>query len=150
MPEMPAGVRLCRSGTDLDDRGSAAVELALIAPALIFLLLLVVYAGRMSEADDNVRRAASEAARAASLRQHPADAADAARSTVSANLSAAGVPCSQQRTEVDTSDFVPGGTVAVTVRCETSMRDIALLGVPGSVTFQSHAVEVIDRLRSST
>lgn len=149
MPAPPIGGRSRRSGMPLDDRGSAAVELAVVAPALILLLMLVVYAGRMSEADDNVRRAASEAARAASMRQHPADAADAARDTVETNLSAAGVPCARLRTDVDTADFEPGGTVAVSVRCEASMRDIALLGVPGSVSFHSTAVEVIDRIRSS-
>ncbi len=149
MPALPIRRRSCRSGTAVDDHGSAAVELAVVAPALIFLLLLVVYGGRMSEADDNVRRAASEAARAASVRQHPTDAVDAARATVNANLSATGVHCAQVATDVDTSDFGPGGTVGVTVNCETSMSDIALLGVPGSVTFRANAVEVIDRIRSS-
>ena len=54
-----------------DERGSIAVEVAVIAPALVFLMLLVVYAGKVSEADGNVERAASDAARAASLRQDP-------------------------------------------------------------------------------
>ena len=49
-----------------DERGSIAVEVAVIAPALLFLMLLVVYAGKVSEADGNVERAASDAARAAS------------------------------------------------------------------------------------
>jgi Flp pilus assembly protein TadG len=57
-----------------DERGSIAVEVAVIAPALVFLMLLVVYAGKVSEADGNVERAASDAARAASLRQDPGDA----------------------------------------------------------------------------
>lgn len=131
-----------------DDRGSAAVELAVVAPALVLLLLLVVYAGRVAEADDDVRRAASEAARAASMRQHPGDAADAAQATVAANLATAGVDCASLTTDVDTGDFAPGGTVTVTVACEASMRDLSLLGVPGVTTFRSTAVEVIDRLRS--
>ena len=48
-----------------DDRGMAAVEAAIVAPVLIAMLLLVVVAGRISEADGTIRRAASEAARAA-------------------------------------------------------------------------------------
>src|SRR3546814_10724235 len=48
------------------ERGSIAVEVAVIAPALVFLMLLVVYAGKVSEADGNVERAASDAARARS------------------------------------------------------------------------------------
>jgi Flp pilus assembly protein TadG len=128
--------------------GSIAVEVAVIAPALVFLMLLVVYAGKVSEADGNVERAASDAARAASLRQYPSDATADAQATAAANLSAAGVPCLSLATDVDTDDFAPGGTVTVTVHCEASMADVTLLGVPGRQTFAATAVEVIDTYRS--
>jgi Flp pilus assembly protein TadG len=131
-----------------DDRGIAAVEAAVVAPVLIALLMLVVLAGRISEADGNVRRAASEAARAASLVQDPAEAIDAARSTVDANLAAAGVQCQELTVAVDTREFHAGGRVAVTVTCVASMRDVTLIGVPGARRFQAHEVEVIDRFRS--
>jgi Flp pilus assembly protein TadG len=131
-----------------DDRGSVAVEVAVIAPALLFLMLLVVYAGKVAEADGNVERAASDAARAASLRQHPSDASTDAQATAAANLAAAGVPCLALTTTVDTDEFRPGGTVTVTVRCEASMADVILLGVPGRRTFTATAVEVIDTYRS--
>jgi len=130
-----------------DERGSIAVEVAVIAPALVFLMLLVVYAGKVSEADGNVERAASDAARAASLRQDPGDATLDAQDTAAANLAAAGVPCLTLTTTVDTHDFTPGGTVSVTVRCEASMNDVTLLGVPGRRTFTATAVEVIDTYR---
>jgi Flp pilus assembly protein TadG len=130
------------------ERGSIAVEVAVIAPALLFLMLLVVYAGKVSEADGNVERAAADAARAASLRQHPGDATTDAQDTAAANLVAAGVPCLTLTTSVDTNDFGPGGTVAVTVHCEASMADVTLLGVPGRRTFTATAVEVIDTYRS--
>ena len=131
-----------------DERGSIAVEVAVIAPALVFLMLLVVYAGKVSEADGNVERAASDAARAASLRQDPGDATTDAQDTAASNLTAAGVPCLTLTTTVDTHDFAPGGTVSVTVRCEASMNDVTLLGVPGRRTFTATAVEVIDTYRS--
>ncbi|HTO00039.1 MAG TPA: TadE family protein [Microthrixaceae bacterium] len=131
-----------------DQRGSVAVEVAVIAPALLFLMLLVVYAGKVSEADGNVERAVADAARAASLRQHPDDATTDAQLTAAANLTAAGVPCLTLTTTVDTDDFGPGGTVTVTVRCEASMADVTLLGVPGRRTFTARAVEVIDTYRS--
>ncbi len=128
--------------------GSVAVEVAVIAPAFLFLMLLVVFAGKVSEADGNVERAASDAVRAASLRQQPGDATTDAQHTAAANLAAAGVPCLALTTTVDTHDFHPGGTVTVTVRCEASMADITLLGVPGRRTFTATAVEVIDTYRS--
>ena len=133
-----------------DDRGTVAVEVAVIAPALLFLMLLVVYAGKVSEADGNVERAAANAARAASLRQQPGDATTDAQHTAEANLAAAGVPCLNLTTTVDTEDFAPGGTVTVTVRCEASMADVTLLGVPGRRTFTAAAVEVIDTYRSGS
>ena len=132
------------------ERGSIAVEVAVIAPALLFLMLLVVFAGKVAEADGNVERAASDAARAASLRQHPADATTDAQRAAAANLAAAGVPCVDLTTTVDTRHLAPGGTVSVTVSCEASMADVTLLGVPRRRTFTATAVEVIDTYRSGT
>jgi Flp pilus assembly protein TadG len=131
-----------------DERGSVAVETAVIAPALVALLLLVVFAGRVAQAEGDVRRAASEAARAASLAGNPDGATTAAIDTAAANLTASGVACGDLDTTVDTTDFAPGGSVAVTVRCVASMADVSLLGVPGQRTFESRSVEIIDRYRS--
>ena len=130
-----------------DDRGSVAVETAVIAPALVFLLLLVVFAGRVAQAEGDVRRAASEAARAASLEQFPERATAEAERVVAANLSASGVVCGTLDVDVDTSVFSPGGSVSVTVRCTASMEDVTLLGVPGERHFVAESLEVIDRYR---
>ena len=129
------------------EQGSVSVEVAVIAPAFIFLMLLVVFAGKVSEADGNVERAAAEGARAASLRQHPGNAATDARATVEANLATAGVTCTNLEATINTSDFEPGGTVTVTVECTASMADVTLLGVPGTRTFTATATEVIDTYR---
>jgi Flp pilus assembly protein TadG len=129
-----------------DDRGSIAVEVAVIAPAFIVLMLLVVLAGRVSEAEAQVNRAASEAARAASLRQHPSDAARDADLVAHDNLTA-GVRCEVLTVDTDLDEFRAGGRVAVTVTCVASMSDVTLLGVPGQRTFSSRSVEVIDRYR---
>ena len=129
------------------ERGSIAVEVAIITPAFIFLMLLVVFAGKVAEANGNVERAASEAARAASLRQDPGDATTDAQEAAEQNLSQAGVPCIALDTAVDTSDFRAGGTVTVTVTCQASMADVTLLGVPGTRTFTARVVEVIDTYR---
>lgn len=132
-----------------DDQGSVAVETAIIAPALVALLLLVVFAGRVSQAEGDVRRAAAEGARAASLEQSPAAATEAAAATVEANLATSGVGCGTLATTVDTATFQPGGTVTVSVRCVASMADVSLLGVPGQRTFEATSIEVIDRYRST-
>ena len=131
----------------LDERGSVAVETAVVAPALVVLLLLVVFAGRVAQAEGDVRRAASEGARAASLEQYPENAELAAKDIVAANLVASGVVCGRLDTTVRCRSCSPGGSVSVTVRCTASMADVALLGVPGERVFESRSVEVIDRYR---
>lgn len=129
-------------------RGTVAVEAAIIAPALVVLMLLVVFAGRVSEADGNVQRAASEGARSASLHQNPTAARKAATDSVKANLATSGTRCARIEALIDTSDLRPAGTVTVVVTCTASMADMALLGVPGTRTFTARAVEVVDRYRS--
>lgn len=127
--------------------GSVAVEMAIIAPALVALLLLVVFTGRVSQAEAEVRRAASVGARAASL-EYSVDAAEAAATErVAINLQDNGIVCADLTTEVDTSQLLPGGRVSVTVRCVADMADVALLGVPGQRTFVAKSIEVIDRYR---
>jgi len=133
--------------TRLDERGSAALELAVIAPALVALMLLVVIAGRVSDAQAAVRHAAADAARAASLHRTADGATQAATDTAATNLDDQQLACRDQRTTVDTTAFAPGGRVAVTVSCTLDLRDVALLAVPGTRTFQAVAVEVVDRYR---
>lgn len=132
------------------DRGSIAVETAVIAPAFVFLLLLVVFAGRVSHLDAAVQRAASEASRAASLEGGPESAEQAAIEAASANLESTALRCTDLSITTDTSAFVPGGSVEVEVRCEASMSDVALLGVPGTRTFVATSTEVVDRFRGGT
>lgn len=127
--------------------GSVAVETAVIAPALVALLLLVVFAGRVSQAEAEVRRAASEGARAASLEYYADAAEQAAADRVASNLRENSVVCAELETDVDTSALEPGGQVSVTVRCVADMADVALLGVPGQRTFVARSVEVVDRYR---
>ncbi|HVM39532.1 MAG TPA: TadE family protein [Acidimicrobiia bacterium] len=133
-----------------EDRGSIAVETAVIAPALVFLMLLVVYAGRVSHLDASVQRASSEASRAASLEGTAEAAQQAATEAAQANLDSTSTPCTDLAVEVDTTDFRPGGYVTATVRCGASMSDVALLGVPGTRTFTASSSEVIDRFRGGT
>lgn len=128
-----------------NDDGSIAVETAVVAPVLLVLMLLVVYAGRAAQADADVRSAAARAARAASTMADPASAVDIAVATAAANLGTAGVECHSLDTSVDTADFRTGGSVTVTVRCAVANGDIALLAVPGtrwSVAASTHPIDL--------
>jgi Flp pilus assembly protein TadG len=130
------------------ERGAVSTELAVITPILIGFMLLVVFAGRVAQAEGDVAHAAHEAARAASLVATPAAAEEAATDTVSTNLNEGAVECRDVEVSVDTSSFAPGGQVAVTVTCEASFADVAMLAVPGTRTFQATAIEVIDTHRA--
>ena len=133
------------------ERGALSTEFAVVMTAfLTAFMLLVVFAGRVATAENQVRSAAHEAARSASLTGTPEQAIAAAQQTAAANLSSAGLTCAAGLdVVVDIGQFAPGGWVAVTVSCTTPFSDVAALAVPGTHTFSGTATEVIDTYRSA-
>jgi len=129
--------------------GAVSTELAVLTPLLIGFVLLVVFAGRVTEAQGDVANAAQEAARAASLSADTQAAEEAADATAAANLTEGTVGCRRLDVTVDTSNFTAGGWVGVTITCEASFSDLAMLAVPGSRTFESTAVEIVDAYRAN-
>ncbi|MPZ28975.1 MAG: pilus assembly protein [Micromonosporaceae bacterium] len=129
-----------------DEDGSLSLELVLVTPALILLLLFVVFAGRLGSASADVAQATAQAARAASLQGQPGAAAAAADAAVADNLNASGVDCAALDVAVDTSAFAPGGTVTVRVRCSVALADIAG-ALPGTRALTAESVQVIDTYR---
>ena len=132
-----------------DQRGAVSTELAVLTPVLIGFMLLVVFAGRVAQAEGDIANAAHEAARAASLVATPQAALEAGTNIAIANIAEGAVACRNLDVSVDTSDFAAGGQVAVTVTCQAAFADIAMLAVPGSRTFAATAVEVIDTYRAN-
>lgn len=133
------------------ERGSVSTEFAVVMAAILLgFFALAIYGGRVVQAENDVRSAAHEAARAASLEGSP-EAADAAARTVAAvNLTRSGVACGPSpEVAVDVSQFGPGGQVSVTITCNASFGDVGSLGVADSRAFTASATEVIDRYRSS-
>ena len=128
-------------------RGSAALELVIIAPVLILLLLFVVAVGRTIDARERVQDAAHSAARAATLTGTAAQAEQAASQTAAQALSAAGVTCSPMNVTADVGSLAPGSTIAVTVSCRVSTTGISGFALPTTVssTFRS----VVDRYTGS-
>ncbi len=126
------------------EQGGVSTELAVLTPLLIGFMLLAVYAGRVVQAEADVSHAAYEAARAASLTGHANTAEAVAHQTAADNIAEGSVACRSLDVAVDTIAFAAGGWVGVTVTCEASFSDLALLAVPGSRTFTATAAEVID------
>jgi Flp pilus assembly protein TadG len=133
-----------------DEQGAVSTELALLTPLLIGFMLLVVFAGRVAQAEGDIAHAAHEAARAASLTATPSAAVEAAQATALANITEGGVACRTLDVSVDTTNFAAGGQVAIAVTCQAAFSDIAMFAVPGTRTFTATAIEVIDTYRADT
>lgn len=139
---------VCRRTVDaapVDDRGSVATEMVLLTPVLVVLLLFIAYAGRSGVAVEQVRHAADQGARAASL-VRTSSMPSTASSAVLADLRDNSVSCASPT--VSTSTGTSGGlrTVTVVVSCSVPRRGLALLGA-GSRSVTARSTEVIDRYR---
>jgi Flp pilus assembly protein TadG len=130
------------------ETGSAAIEMVMLAPALIVLMLLVVGMGRLSHGDQQIQVAAAQAARAASLQRGDAQASEtAANNAALATLAADHVTCAHSQTPVTidpSSVIAPGGSLTVTLTCTTRLSDLFLAGFPGSHTWSATVTVPID------
>lgn len=133
------------------ERGSATIELAVLAPALLALLGLVVVAGRVSTAGSAVEQAAAVAAREASLARDSRSAQSAATEAVRASLDGQGITCRTLTSDVDVEGFtVPVGqpaSVRVHVTCAVPLADVAVPGMPGTRVVTASMTSAIDRFR---
>jgi Flp pilus assembly protein TadG len=147
----PAGSDGAGASRRVSDRGSATVELAVLAPALLALLGLVIVAGRITVAAGAVEQAAATAAREASLARDARAARAGAQRSVSAALAQQGISCQTMSSRVDVAGFgVDVGspaTVTVEVDCSVALSDLSVPGMPGVRTVSARMTSPIDRFR---
>ena len=133
----PRGIVGRISRTSRDERGSAAIELVLLIPALMVLVLFAVAGGRVAIAHGSVEQAAADAARAASIARTSGEAQASAAEAARATLANQGLSCTSLTVTLDTSGFAtPVGTpasVAATVSCTVRISDLAVPGLPDPV-----------------
>ncbi|MEV5583452.1 TadE/TadG family type IV pilus assembly protein [Streptomyces parvus] len=134
------------------DRGSEAIQAAIVTPLLVTFLCLAVAAGRIVMAGGKVDAAAEDAARAASIERTHGAASSAASQAAARSLGDQGVTCSSSSVSVDAGGLtVPVGQVGyvtVTVKCTVPFGDLLLPGTPGSKTMTSTFRSVVDAYRS--
>lgn len=130
------------------DRGSAAVELTLLTPLLMVFVLFVVHAGRAGSVYEQVRHAADQGARAASL-VGSARRADAARQAVSADLRRNGAACTGPTVAVTEGLIGRVHSVRVTVSCTIDTTGLSLLGTTRRAV-EAHSIEAIDVFRGGS
>ena len=133
------------------ERGSATLELAVLAPALLLLLGLVVAAGRVVVAGGAVEEAARDAARQASIARDAATAGSAARSAAQETLAQQGLRCTGLDVTVDTRGFATPvgqpGEISTAITCTVPLSDLAVTGLPGSTTLHASFTSPLDRYR---
>jgi Flp pilus assembly protein TadG len=134
-----------------DETGAVAVEAALLAPALLLVLALLMFGGRNALATGAVEQAAVDAARAASLARTGPLADTAAREAAGRSLADQDLDCATITVQVETSGFrtQPGqeATISTAVTCILQLSDLALPGLPGSKRISATAVSAIDKYR---
>ena len=135
-------------GPRRSEHGSATAELVILTPLFILFLLFVVALGRLAGARIDVDGAAAQAARAASIARNPATAMTTAQQTAASALSSQHITCAHLTVSVDTANFTPGGSVAVTVSCSVNLTGLTGLQLPAAETVTNRAVSPIDRYRS--
>jgi Flp pilus assembly protein TadG len=133
------------------DGGSATLELAILAPALLLIVGVMIFGGRVAIAGQSVQQAADAGAREASIARTAEHARAAAFDAVTRNLSEQRLDCAATDVQVDTSGFATGAgqaaTVTVVVVCDVTAADLLIPGVPGTRRVEADAVSAIDTYR---
>ena len=128
------------------DSGSVATELVLLTPLLVIMLMFVVHAGRAGQGINQLKHAADQGARAASLVARPR-MSSAAQQAVNEDLSTSGLSCVSPKVATNYAQSSMSSSVTVTVSCQTSNEGLSLLGAH-TVSMAASSTEVIDRYRA--
>jgi Flp pilus assembly protein TadG len=115
-----------------NERGSLAVELAIVAPALLAVLALVLSYGRFGQVTALLEAAARDGARAATQARSLDDAQRRVSDITEAAMESAPASCRDSAVgEVVGDVFEPDKNVTVEVRCTVTFSDLGAWGTPG-------------------
>jgi Flp pilus assembly protein TadG len=123
------------------DRGSMAVEFAILAPMFIVLMLLIVVGGRIVEAQGQVDGAARDAARAASVQVYGNQVQAAVQNAARSDLSSPGHDVCPGGMTPQWAGGTAAGSVSVTVQCTINLSFFPGLG---ALTMTGHAAVPLD------
>lgn len=131
------------------DSGSIALELAVLAPALLGLMSLIIGFGRFNSVTGNLESIADDAARAATQQRSQPDAQAAAQQIVDDARGRLPKSCqdSLELAPVQPLSFDRGAMVTVTVSCTVDFSDLSIPGAPGSTTITRSFTSPLDVYR---
>lgn len=123
-------------------RGSITAEAVVLMPALLSLVALIVYAGRLTDASNSLYRATDAGARAAS-QTASSKMEQTGTSMAMSHLRANSSGCTRTRVSVSRSSVGRFNLVTVRARCIVTRSGLGLLILP-RVTVDAESTEVID------
>jgi Flp pilus assembly protein TadG len=139
-----------------DDRGSAAMEMAVLAPPFLLLIGLAMLGMRVQDARSTVELAAADAARSATISRTASSASANANTAANRALAQAELRCSSTSVTFTPSlstvfNTPPGtpATVTVRVRCVVPLSDLGLgIALPGSRVVEAQFTSTLDTFRA--
>ncbi|MCX4745238.1 hypothetical protein OG455_06830 [Kitasatospora sp. NBC_01287] len=142
-------------GRGTGERGSLAIEAAILVPAIAVLFSLVVVIGQLESASGSVQEAARVAARTVTLNYANSETDEqlnqVALTAVDQSLAQNGVTCHGLDVRATRSTLqtgpLPLRTVRVEVKCTVAVNDLFVTGVPGEVKFDEYFTSVVDYYR---
>lgn len=126
-----------------DERGSATVELVLLAPVFTMLLAFVVLVGRVESSRADIEGVAHSAARSITLSRTPGVAATQARLDATKALHEGSTTCRTMGWDLTMN----GEAVTVTITCTIDLAAASILPVPATQSVSASATEVFDQYR---
>lgn len=132
-----------------DERGNAALELMIVAPALLLLIALIAGAGRIFSTKSALESVAREAARSASQAQSGIAAQNLAIDRAIDTARGLGLDPVRLGVATDSGSFDRGSPLTVTVTYQVKLADLPGFGIlPGSLAVEARHVEIIERYKS--
>jgi Flp pilus assembly protein TadG len=140
------------TGHDREEGSVDAVSLAVLTPALLLIMSLIIVAGRFEQASGAVDAAARSAARAVSLDPRSDTARETAITEARRTLDDEGLSCSELSVSPDLSALEANSSphVTVRVRCVLALGDVSIPGLPGSTVRTATFTSPVDPYRSRT
>ena len=130
-----------------DERGSLAVEMAIIVPSLLLIFGLIYAYGRAAGVNGTLESGTRDAARSATIARSYDEAVERAETVVRAAIADTPRSC-QGSLRVEVSrNFAPGEPITVDAECDYLLSDLGLPGAPGDITARSSFTSMLDPYR---
>jgi len=129
------------------ERGSLAVEMAMIAPGLLMIFGLIFAYGRAAGVNGTLESGTRDGARSATMARSYDDAVARAQEAVADAITGTPQTCQNSLEVTVSQNFQPGEAITVTATCTYGLNDLGLPGAPGSIRPESSFTSMLDPYR---